>query len=55
MNSKYDAKIVVGELKDITINLGKETFTVSGNLDEVTVPYFPVPQMKKALLLPMIT
>lgn len=47
VNSKYDAKIVVGELKDITINLGKEAFTVSGNLEEVTVPYIPVPMMKK--------
>lgn len=47
VNSKYDAKIVVGELKDITINMGKENFTVTGNLEEVTVPYFPVPQMKK--------
>lgn len=47
VSSKYDAKIVVGELKDITINLGKESFSVSGNLDEVTVPYSPVPQMKR--------
>ena len=47
VNSKYDAKIVVGELKDITINLGKESFSVSGNLDEVTVPYSPAPQIKR--------
>ena len=47
VSSKYDAKILVGELKDITINLGKESFTVGGNLEEVTVPYFSVPQIKK--------
>ncbi len=47
VNTKYDAKIVVGELKNITINLGKEDFTVEGGLEEVKVSYSPVPQMKR--------
>ena len=47
VNSKYDAQIVVGDLKDITINMGKENFTLTGNLGEVTVPYVPVPEMKR--------
>ncbi|MBO7418409.1 MAG: TonB-dependent receptor plug domain-containing protein [Bacteroidaceae bacterium] len=47
VSSKYDAKIVVGELKNIIINLGKENFTVEGGLEEIKVPYTPVPQMKR--------
>ena len=47
VSSKYDAKIVVGELKNITINLGKEGFTVEGGLEEVTTAYTPVPQIKR--------
>lgn len=47
VGSKYDAKIVVGELKNITINLGKEGFTVEGGLEEVTAAYTPVPQIKR--------
>ena len=31
VSAKYDAKIVVGDLKNITINLGKEDFTVEGS------------------------
>ncbi|MCR5573235.1 MAG: hypothetical protein K6F78_00235 [Bacteroidaceae bacterium] len=47
VSAKYDAKIVVGDLKNITINLGKEDFTVEGGLEEIKVSYTPVPQMKR--------
>ena len=47
VSSKYDAKIVVGDLKNITINLGKEDFTVEGGLEEVKVTYSPVPEVKR--------
>ena len=47
VSSKYDAKIVAGDLKNITVNLSKETFTVEGGLEEITVPYSPVPNLKR--------
>jgi hypothetical protein len=37
VSTKYDAQLLVGEHKDIIINLEDEGFTVSGGLEEVTV------------------
>ena len=37
VSTKYDAQLLVGEHKDIIINLEDEGFTVSGVLEEVTV------------------
>ena len=37
VSTKYDAQLLVGEHKDIIVNLEDEGFTVSGGLEEVTV------------------
>ena len=37
ISTKYDAQLLVGEHKDIIVNLEEEGFTVSGGLEEVTV------------------
>lgn len=47
VSSKYDAKIVVGDLKNITINLGKEGFTVEGGLEVIDIDYTPAPKTKR--------
>ena len=37
VSTKYDAQLLVGEHKDIIVNLEDDGFTVSGGLEEVTV------------------
>ena len=37
VSTKYDAQLLVGEHKDIIVNLEEDGFTVSGGLEEVTV------------------
>ena len=37
VSTKYDAQLLVGEHKDIIVNLEDDVFTVSGGLEEVTV------------------
>ena len=37
VSTKYDAQLLIGEHKDIIVNLEDDGFTVSGGLEEVTV------------------
>ena len=37
VSTKYDAQLLVGEHKDIIVNLEEDGFTVSGGLEELTV------------------
>ena len=37
VSTKYDAQLLVGEHKDIIVNLEEDGFTVSGGLEEITV------------------
>jgi len=37
ISTKYDAQLLIGEHKDIIINLEEDGFTVTGGLEEVTV------------------
>ncbi len=47
VSSKYDAKFLVGTLKDVTITLDKESFVLNDGTQEIQLPYSPVPQLKR--------
>ena len=47
VSSKYDAKVLVGELKNITVSFEKENFTLNDGTNEVQLPYSIVPPVKR--------
>lgn len=52
VSTKYDAQLLIGEHKDIIVNLEEDGFTVSGGLEEVTVT---APSSKKTEYTSVIT
>ena len=52
VSTKYDAQLLVGEHKDIIVNLEEDGFTVSGGLEELTVT---APSSKRTEYISVIT
>ena len=47
VSNKYDAKILVGQLKSIVVTLEKEGFSVNDGNNEIQLPYTAAPVVKR--------